>query len=249
MDLLDSNAANATFAEADSHLRITGAPGGIYVEELFLSQIASASWKSAIRHVEIDYDARVSSCVFMPLLPNAESLLIKGRHVRSINGIAACRALTSVVVRSSTRNLVSLAELADSSVTILHVEKVRADDLQAIQGARQLRKLTFDGGEIEGLGQISGMQLHGLNIARTNLKSAELAELETVKVVQLTNCTRLRGVGKESFGVGEMIIRSCREFDLKSLDAATRIRKLSIVKVTQPCELWDVSRLSGFVNI
>src|SRR6185436_18114993 len=122
-------------ASGVSALRITSNAAHAFNEAAFLGRLGAAAWRGTVKFVDVSFDSNLTDCSFMRQLPALESAVLAGKSMRSTRGISAAGTLAKLKLRTSKANRIALDELAESTITSLHIERPRKLDLEAIRSA------------------------------------------------------------------------------------------------------------------
>jgi hypothetical protein len=228
-------------------LVFVGGEAAEFAEQNFIEALRKLSGRDSVHHIQVDVWSNLETCRFLELFPNAETLMLHGKLLRTTEGIGRAKALRKLFVVSvdgRRRNKVSLVELSESNLESLQLDGATTPDLEVIGLARNLTALKLTGGELPDFSLFKESKIRELEIVGGKIENLKgISTLSSLDDLWISYCTKLNSFLDMAPHIKKLTISACNKLDFKSIAELPALESLRVMSCKQLIMLDDLVHL------
>lgn len=231
----NDNFSDTVIGKSIDSLFIAGTKGKAVADDEFANRLECIKGLARIRILRIERDSRLRNLQFIKLMPNIEEVFLYSARLESIDGLEQLKKVRFLEVDFGNKKRRILTALQIANVEKLSIWSPSRSDIENIASSATIQDLEF----FRCKGALELERLRSLPLKYIRLEKGEfdelgdfthLSELESLILIGCRNLRRFRGI---NHSLEVLIIESCNNIDVTSIQVFKGLKSLDLVGIKQ----------------
>lgn len=219
-------------------------------EEFLGKQLCQLKDIDKITTVYIDHSSKVRNCTFLKSIYNIKSLFIRGKNIKSIDGVESLAKLEYLEIGTGNKKKINIEKLSQSTVSVLSINNVRLNDYENLNKCNSIKDIRLSGCLKFDPQLIKDMKIEDLSLTKSKFEEiGNFNSLEILSRLDISYCNKLLRFNNGNDNIKYLTIQSCNNLNLATVTNFPNLESLVVNSCKSPINLSYFGKMKRVRNI